>query len=438
MNETTEQRDIEIFKKRYYDYIDRTLDRLCIIFYGQPRYVGSPEWEKETLSMYSELKKDFPDKPIDVFFAVWEYDSFDRHILETENFHQELSGLPVKDSKLKNMDHLSAYQKCEKLFYDDYGDNDRFVPKIKAKKDVFEKYIKEKFSFADTITFNWYNPYELAEEYNKEYRKWGLERSNLKAPGINNHFNEHKESTLMWLNQHAVMEWIYRDNKEYFDNLSRNSVILKIRYDIARLYRTWSTNSFTFWNLVGTFFLGLTSQELKVHNLKETLEAGGHNYFNNIREGQILDLHPAVAYASSCSGTEVLKGVVNSADYWFVMDPKAFRIYATRFKSWVFDLPVYRYCKMPSKVAEFAGRKFTPETVWEIAPERMIHDFFIANRFTLIPAGSNHWLWEKPHYIHYRNDNTEIYDLHRWYFYDWDIDKINILFDYDENLDIDL
>lgn len=420
------------FNERVKTYIDTNVDRVCIIFYGQPRYLGTELWEKESLSIYLEAKKLHPKKPIDCFFVIWTCDTMDRHLLETDRFDPLRIGLPVSDTKSRGMDHLDAYHLAEKTFFDDRPGDDQLYGKIPVKKEVVEKYIYDKFIFANNITICWYDPYELSHLYTTDLKTWMRDRPEFQDYEI----QYVKENSLLWLSQHAVMEWVYYDNKEYFDSLSRNSLIFKTRYDIQKMHRANVETRFDLWSALGCFMLGLNGQILDVHRYEEPLKDSLHNFVEH--EGNLIDLYPAVGYSTtSHGGTEILKGLVDSVDYWFVFDPHGFVTYARGFREWVFDDPVEKYPKMPNPIAKMAGRIDDALGIWKRTPERLIHKFFIDKKLTIIPI-ANHWRWQYPAFCMFRRGTETTRDLHRWHFYDWDEARVDELFVFDPEVVDDL
>lgn len=391
-------------------YVDRTCDKLCIILTGQLRFVGNPEWEKKFVNQVLRSAKDkLPDITIDIIWSVPEYDQVDKYLTSgrwtEQGFNTHLSGLPIKELYNDGVDNYDPKQ-IEDVFFEYPDLNEGYIPhkkitqKIPARKEKFENYAKKLFAWADSFEIIWYDPAELAYTYQTAF-----------ADTDNLYRDTHIIESLYWANQFAVTELIYKHKIDYFESMTRNSIILRTRPDI------WNhdiDDKFTVWNWVASHWLSQPSTSASV-NYENPVDVptGAHMYHmeNN------MDLCPAISIQSS--KFEYVKGVPECSDFWFIHDLESFRILANRFKEWVMQDAEIRYSRFPRRGEHL--ERYQSDNIFRflIKAEKVIMKFFIDQQVTITNSNMDWRLGNMMLNLNH-HDNWQQPDRSRWLWYEWD------------------
>ena len=179
----------------------KDVDRYCILLVGKPSFVGTTYWCEQHVQA---LKKNIEtlEKPVDVISIIWKTDA-----TWSGNGRTMMSGFfPLQD-----MDERNGMDEFSEQMYGIQVDAETFTGKIKVKSSL-EKYLRDQFDFADTFTTYYVDYFDIVKRLRKEYND-----ESLYNPG--------------WQIQYYQLTEAYRLNPDIFDRYTKDSFILKIRYD---------------------------------------------------------------------------------------------------------------------------------------------------------------------------------------------------------------
>tara|TARA_R110000868_G_scaffold1415_1_gene11029 strand:+ start:2914 stop:4176 length:1263 start_codon:yes stop_codon:yes gene_type:complete len=409
---------------------------------GQPRFVGDPIFEETTVRTIRETQNEHPNIPIDLFYGMWEYDAMNQEIINIRKHNLNWAGLPISGYRNDNPDTVRNYQAIAETFYKDPGSLALpVIPKIRAKKEKFEKWLKEKFSFINSVTVTWHNPYDLAHNVSQRLQKYIINNPDIfDATDVDKIV---RFTDVSWLNQHLIIDLIYNENKEYFDKLDHNSVIFKCRPDLAIPIHNkehWEGMKngnlpYTIWNMAGILLEGSVTS--KIHpSLDENIDQG--IYADHNESWYRFHCYPKVVYNSMAC--ELIRGQIFGTDFVHTMDVSAFKIYATRFVDWMFENPRIRLAGIGYPYGLEKNGYVDPhyQLPWSILeafkakPEVVIHSFFAENECSMISTASRPEHFKEPAWDRTRVFFPEELDLHRWRWYEWDKELVETLFMFDE------
>jgi len=257
--------------KKYYDSLYKEVERIAVVITGQPRYVGTAEWEQCFVDIIKKTKEEH-DVPIDIFIGTNHYDVTDTTTIKTDI---------VKQNTDTTLTPLRVLQ-----------------------KEKFEKYMTTVFDFADSVNFAYIDPYYELENHKKYFKQNNIE-----------HFAT--PDSLQWMNPFCHAHEIYYSFKDYFDNLSENSYVFRTRPDVI-ISSNGRIATGSLWNFLGpttTNFVGfdenVVGKKYQVFN------------FENVK----LDLSPIVLMFSNITRS-VIKGKIFSPDYSHFFDKNGFILFA--------------------------------------------------------------------------------------------------------------
>ena len=342
-----------------------SMGRLCIVFTGQPRYVGNTTWENRTVELYKNIKKVL-GCPVDIFFIIADQCQHQQH----------------------------------KII---------LTPKM-ANKQKFQEYVQDKFSWADHCEVVWYDPVKLAMEYYKDCEI------------------DYNRGTLGYLNQHASLEILYKEKKLYFDSLGRNSVVLKTRSDLwinkQTVVEMNKDINYTNWQAIELLTIFLlqsiaTLIPMKHRNSNNWPSLNHDMYFvEHDTNKEPIDLYPAIVTPTLM--INFIRGSWEVTDMYGFYDPTAFRIYATKFKKWTLLDPITRLW--------FCWRADSLPANWikphrrASQPEQLMGKFYLDHFFSLMPTIVRQNYFISMHTI--TVDEWEEPDWHEDIFYDIQQDRV--------------
>jgi hypothetical protein len=314
-----------IEEENYRADLRMSMGRLCIVFTGQPRYVGNTTWENRTVELYKNIKKVL-GCPVDIFFII-----------------------------------ADQYQHKQKKI---------MLTSKMANKQKFQDYVQDKFSWADHCEVVWYDPVKLAMEYYEECEI-----------GYHDSYG-----TLGYLNQHASLEILYKEKKLYFDSLGRNSVVLKTRSDIWA--EQFGKVNYTNWQAIELLTIFLlqsiaTLIPMNHRNSNDFMSPNHDMYFvEHDTNKEPIDLYPAIVTPTPM--INFIRGSWEVTDMYGFYDPTAFRIYATKFKKWTLLDPITRlwFCwNADARPANWSKKHSRASQ-----PEQLMGKFYLDHYFTLMPT----------------------------------------------------
>jgi perosamine synthetase len=388
----TNDKELSMIKNHTY----KNLDKLCFVLVGQPRYIGTETWENNFVKMLKETKEEHPAK-IDITFVLPEWDTVDK------SFWEEHNGLPIQSINFesKNENVLNTFFKRN-----NDGSKTGLIPI--RKKDI-ESYLRSKLDFVDHIEFVYCDPYEFVY--------------NMKCL-IENDILQNKQnyqdsiciddmtsfSNVSWMSQHFASACAYAARKEFFDSLSSNSPIFKMRYDYYFSDNLFTENhSVTLWNLLCIYFDGYMA------------------YHSNLRLHPTSSrriISPEVIYEAATP--EFVHGGLFSADYMHIFNIQGFKTYAEEFIEWISEDLLERSNIIHEDFIKEHLRSNTMERKILAIPEIIINQFFIDKKFSMKHTGTCH---DKLKYFDgsmTRNMTDEI-DYYRALWYDWNNQMIKKL-----------
>lgn len=335
-----------VYKKLY-----NTVDKISVVIIGQPRYVGTSEWENYFVKPFRNTIEESP-VPMDIFVATNHYDVHDK---TTE----------LSDILIPNID--KPHQ-----------------PLRVIQTEKFENYIREQFNFANDIKFAYTDPY------------LDLWNHSVDMAENSNRTNENCFS-LRYFNPYFHQQAIYYQNKNYFDNLSENSVVVKTRFDVGFL-AAGRSNISTLWNIVGPLLTKFTGTD------ELTIGAESQIYkFENVK----LNLSPKVLTFADITRS-IINGKIFAPDYTHIFDRDGFILFAKEIINYHIDelnTPLFSLDNASD------NKRFTAK------PEVFLNDFFLKNNYSFKFSSESPNIWGNPLTLLIRDFLKFAVDDHhiRWY-----------------------
>ena len=415
--------------------LKRAVDKFVIVLVGQPRGINSLSWRKtfpEQLkrTLYDDPSPEFEDyrndiknnggegpggipwghapdyKPeVHVICSTWETDSNDRYLLgedcslagldDSPYIHIEGHHNDVNKRKQEQLSRLDSY-----MAHTDRPEDGTGVVKrrglLPIKKDKFETYHRKVWNWCDSVRFSYLDPYDLCNNW----------QSLLKARTDRNH---------IWHSPHwAGQIWhfirAYRDHKDLFDSLTKNSVVLRIRYDISFSETT------TLWHFAKVALdcsQGDQTEEgrrRRGRRRNEDKSRPPHEvYTEHHKHNTGFDMSPIMV----CAGMITVAGQISAGDYWHAFDGPGACLFCEKWEEWCYEdvqgIPGlahvnYDSTKRPSKTNE------------RIFPEERIMKFILAHDYTIHDV-----LMYLPIQVHLQSFETMMTDQWRYDWYEgWD------------------
>jgi hypothetical protein len=429
--------------------LKRAVDKFVIVLVGQPRGINSLSWRKtfpEQLkrTLYDDLSPEFEDyrqylkkregdlrimdipwghapdyKPeVHVICSTWETDSSDRYLLGEdcslagldnnpyigENLNRPIWPEISQGNKGKDILQKQALKLDSYMVHTDWPVDGTGLGKRRGlmpiKKDKFEAYHRKAWDWCDSVRFSYLDPYDLCNSW----------QSLLKAQTGRNHvWNSPSWAGQIW---HFIRA--YRDHKDLFDSLTKNSVVLRIRYDISIGEKT------TLWHFA-KMILNCThcdqstrtrKQDVRNIKLKGDKSRPPHEvYTAHHKHNTGFDISPVVL----CTDVVTVAGQISAGDYWHAFDGPGACLFCEKWEEWCYEdvqgIPGlahvnYDSTKRPSKTNE------------RIFPEERIMKFILAHDYTIYDANLNVLL---PIQVHLQSFEIMMTDQWRYDWYEgWD------------------
>lgn len=390
----TNNEELSLTKNHSY----KNLDTLCFVVVGQPRYVGTATWENNFVKMLRETKEEHPAK-MDITFVLPEWDTVDK------SFWGDLAqtGLPI-DSMNSNVND----ERVLNLFFKQ-NSNSTKTGLIPIRKKDIELYLRSKLDFVDNIEFVYYDPYESIHNVKCIVENDILQNKKNYVDSIDSN-KASGFSGISWLSQHLAPAYAYAARRDFFDNLTSNSPIFKMRYDYYFSdFLFTKTQYVTLWNLLCIYFDGYLAY---------------HSSLTRSPPGPRRIVSPEVIYESSIP--EFIHGKLFSADYMHVFNAQGFKIYAKEFVEWMSEDLIERASIVHENFIKEHLRSNTIERKLLRIPEIIINQFFIDKKFSMKHTGTYYERLQFFDGTMTRNNSKEI-DHYRIRWYEWTnsmIDKI--------------
>jgi hypothetical protein len=375
--------------------IKLTVDKFVVVLVGAPRGVSTLTWVR---NMPDQLRKTLYDevnvatkthrkqslldwgahpdyKPeFHVCCVTSSFDSVDRYLTGEDYTLAGLDHTPY----MTNTTTRKQVDKLEELTY--FKDNlpdGRYLKygKIPLKKEKWEAYHRKHWAWADSVNFSYQDPYVTANSW----------LTHIKTKATHCQWTPHGP---LWGNQYLHFVQAYNDNRELFDSLTRNSVVLRVRWDMH------FGPTVTLWD----FALLALSRAYNDMSKPETPVNWHHSNF---------DLSPVAVVGYS----KYLKGHSSANDYWHCFDGPGGQLLGSNFNNWMLENPdrrmpglhVYHPSQPPNNISNH----------WKI-PEGVIMEFLIEHQYTIY---EHRGTLDIP--VELATFRTLMADQYRWEWYEW-------------------
>lgn len=385
-----------------YQYVKNTVDKIVVVLVGAPRGISTVSWVKGipdqirktiydennniTKQVIDRLKKPWGlskkghTPEVHICCSTWEYDCVDRYVIGEDN---SLGGLdldmwnnktPVTGDNNPGIEIQDNTFRINQKFFNTMLHPTESNVKIKVgqipiKKDKFENYLRNCFKWADSVNFSYTDPFEITNSWESTWRTLGYNVS-IDSP--------------KWTGQMLHYERAYRDNIDLFESLTRNSVVLRIRWDSDLRPAN------TLWGFAENI---LVTKFRNHHN--KTLS---HNMFYDL-----YDISPILLVQHG----RIVRGQWSAVDYWHGFDGEGAKILGREWSNWINADPIKR---MPGVNKFNPNEPWNKRTNYNNQPESVFSDFFLDHDFTVYELPLNDSL---------QSFKTLITDQWRYEWYEW-------------------
>lgn len=247
-------------------------------------------------------------------------------------------------------------------------------------KPRWENYLNEHFSWCDSVNISYFNHYEVINDWSQRLKK------------EHDFIYDHEWGT-QWGNQYLHFEKAYQDNRELFDSLTENSVVLRVRWDSVFGIRN------TMWD----FPLALFQTHLSDHYNDQPSHYKHHAGFN---------LSPLVLV----QGINIIRGHISTCDYWHCFDGPGARLLGENLSNWFFEN--YRERLPGIHTMDWSKEPNRKTNYWKY-PESVIMEFLYSNGYTIFDITS-----KTPVPCELMSFATLLTDQYRYTWYDWTEEEI--------------
>ena len=329
--------------------------KFAVVLTGAPRAVSLDLWRQWVPDNFGTTQ----GAEIHIFICASNYDSADRYLLGEDPNLAGLDKEPYID-----YNHPEKRRKANKLLNTLLieRDSDGYVVKGKRplNKSKWEKYHRECWEWADSLTFVYWDSYQISKE-------------------MAEHFSAPVQDTATWQNQHLLYVSAYHQNKEFFDSLTADDMVYRQRYDLLLQPR------FNLWVFA------------------EKLFDKGYTDLG-------FSLSPRVVVPK----LSIVRGKLCADDVWTVWDGPGAKLFAHQYVNYLKQKQEY-WDKAPIEDKELGADGVD----WHI-PEQSIPEFSLQYNYTMYHAGGRQELGTE--YFSRGNgiDFPEaITDQYRYHWYDW-------------------
>ena len=399
------------------ELIKTKVDKFVVVLVGAPRGTDTLTWirsvpEQLKRTLYDDSKDDLflthkhrqsvskwganPDHmpEFHVCCVTNEYDSIDRYLQGEDHTLAGLShnklfhfkGSPF-EAWNENSEDAPIFYKVSKLLeklrhqYKDengYTISDGLRP---LNKERWEEYHRKHWDWCTSIRFSYFNHYNVMNEWTER----------LKA---HNEYYNHEWGTT-WANQYLHMVQAYNDHRDLFDSLTKDSVVLRIRWDCI-------FHNNTMWDFARALLK--TQYSNRVKGIIAHYEHHGG-----------FTLSPLALV----QGVNVLRGHLAANDYWHGFDGPGARLLCERFVEWMFEN--YRE-RMPGfHTMDWSKDPDRKTNYWKY-PEGVFLNFLYDNGYTIYDNLnlSSH----VPIHVEIQSFGTLLTDQYRYTWYDWTDEEV--------------
>jgi len=280
------------------EILKQTVDNIVIVLTGQPRATSLPQWKsivsdyyRSAVETYNEVTREWTRNTghtpnVDVILVLNEKDTPDKYFLGED---PQLAGFN-SDYSLSKISHFTKENYKCRLFQERFN--------FKIKKDKWEKYQSECWSWADSINFVYWDPSEAIRRVEDVMRA-----GNGYIPTY---------ETQYW--HYSIA---YRQHTDIFNKLTKNSVSVRQRYDLA------PAEELPIWDKIARMFNHFWSEP------NENNPTGSYHLHNS---GVLKS--PLVLLSGQF---RVLRGKLFSSDYANMFDGPGAVLFGKHFMDWCID-----------------------------------------------------------------------------------------------------
>lgn len=380
-----------------FEQLKKTVDKFVVVLVGAPRGVTNLSWvrgvpEQLKRTIYNDdteyktwgLDKEnwgcnADNKPEFHVCAVTNlYDSIDRYVQGEDH---TLGGLSHNPYAMSGNIHyildpmLRYYEESEYEHPFTYGKKMIDIEK-------WESYHKEHFDWCDSINFSYFDPFETM--------------NNWLPLAKQNHIDELAPKGVYWAVQYYHMEQAYNENRELFDSLTPNSVVLRMRWDMRMNHNT------TMWDFAQLMFQTHLGDQ-RNGNPQHTIHHMGWK------------MYPF----SLVQGINIIRGHLSTADYWHCFDGTGAQLLGKRWSEWCWENP---YERMPNLQLLDFDKDLNRKTNYWKYPEGVFMEFLYQNGYTIVDANTKGNLENV-----LLSFDTLLTDQYRYEFYGWTEEEVDYI-----------
>lgn len=280
------------------EILKQTVDNIVIVLTGQPRATSLPQWKsivsdyyRSAVETYDEVTGEWTRNTghtpnVDVILVLNEKDTPDKYFLGEE---PQLAGFNC-DYSLAKISHFTKANYKYRLFQERFN--------FKIKKDKWEKYQSECWSWADSINFVYWDPSEAIRRVED-------------VIGAGHGYIPTYET------QYWHYNIAYRQHTDIFNKLTKNSVSVRQRYDLA------PAKELPIWGKIARMFNHFWSEP------NENNPTGSYHLHNS---GVLKS--PLVLLSGQL---HVLRGKLFSSDFANMFDGPGAVLFGKHFMDWCID-----------------------------------------------------------------------------------------------------
>lgn len=386
----------------HWDYtnedVRQIVDKFVIVFVGAPRATSLHTWNRQlgqawARSFYKpdEWRDDYWQDQRSLHGWQWGTDHAvpETHIICVTNptdgvdrylrgEDPRLAGLDIDPYMITDRSHPRYHQQQEQLMhllYENWNDGDQLLRgKRQLNRDTWEQAQRENFKWATSVRF----------AYSDEQHDF--------MTRVNNQTGRISLRNTTWQNQFLHFIQAYNENKELFQSLTKNSVVIRIRYDMCWYW------DLTLWEVARKLFVCYWGDRTK--------DPQHYTHHNN------FDLSPLVM----CKSMNIIRGNLAATDYYHAFDGPGACLFGEKYVDWLLD-DVDRnrrvgHLPYDESIGPTEDNPF-------VIPEQSVPTFCMQHGYTIydqeLPSVMNSFM------------NPPLMDQWRYAWYDWTSDMVEEL-----------
>lgn len=378
--------------------IKQLVDKFVIVFVGAPRAVSMHTWSRQLTQAWArsfykpddwsdeywqgqrtefgwQWGTDHPVPETHIICVTNPTDGVDRYLRGED---PRLAGLDIDPYMITDQQHPrydDQQLKLMNLLYENWDRGDEILRgKRLLNRRKWEQTQQENFKWATSVNF----------VYTDDQRDF-IQRVNTATGRLS-------LRNTTWQNQFLHFTQAYREHTQLFDSLTENSVVLRIRYDMAWYW------DLTLWEVARKLFTCYWGDRTKPKQ--------HYQHHNN------FDLSPLML----CQAVNLIRGNIAATDYWHAFDGPGARLFGQRYEKWM--LTDVDQNRRVGHIPYDESIGPTPDNPFVI-PEQSVPTFCMQHKYTIhdaaLPTFMNSFM------------EIPIMDQWRYVWYDWTPDMVEEL-----------